>query len=411
MAHPRRVVTFLAAALALGAHAWSAPAAQRPAAAQDGLPASAYALETVRLINDERALLGLAPLAPDRRLFEASEGHTEWMVANNTFSHRGAGGSTPADRALQAGYVYTALGESLARGHVSPRQVVLGRACDRYCITACDVAGRCDGWKQSSSHWRILMGAAYRDIGAAYLAGPTSRPHWWTVMAGNSSSPTEPLGTPAPVPASATPSPAPPPSGTPAGALRTATTAPTATRTPTPVASPSRTATRTPTRTATSTATTRPTATAPSGTSGVRGRVTWLGLGPRPGVAVFVNGAQRAVTDAGGGFQVTGLPSGRHALEARAPGALTSRGAFEVLAGVVKDAGSTALVPGDVYASQSVDLLDLLMVAAALGRCRGAPLFDPVMDLDGDGCVDDDDYLIVLAHLGRVGPTAWTANP
>lgn len=420
----RRARLALVAVLAVLGLRAAATAAAAPPVRPAATEPSIYALEVARLVNEERLAIGLDALAADQRLYDASEAHTEWMVANEIFSHRGEGGSTPADRALAEGYVYTALGESLARGHTSPEQVVRGRTCDRYCITACDVANRCDGWKQSSSHWRILMGSSYRDIGSAYLSGPPSRPHWWTVMVGNSQSATEPLSGAAPagtatptqtraptVVASATPTRTPSPTHTPW--LVPPTLAPTwtpyvpptaaPTRTPRPSATPSRTPTRLPQPSLTPTPA--------AGTSGIRGRVDVLGLGPRQGVAVYVDGAHRAITDAQGRFAVTGLSSGRHTVEARAPGMLLSRGQVDVLPGVTRDVGATALVPGDVYPSGAVDLLDLLMAAAAQGRCPGAALYDPVVDLDADGCVDDDDYLLVYENVGRSGPTAWTTRP
>ena len=68
---------------------------------------------------------------------------------------------------LDAGYRYTALGEVLARGQRSPDEVVRGRPCDNRCSTSCDASRRCDGWKQSPGHWRILTSARYRDAGVA----------------------------------------------------------------------------------------------------------------------------------------------------------------------------------------------------------------------------------------------------
>lgn len=47
------------------------------------------------------------PLAGNTDLAQASEGHSEWMLATNTFSHYGAGGSRPGDRMDDAGYDFT----------------------------------------------------------------------------------------------------------------------------------------------------------------------------------------------------------------------------------------------------------------------------------------------------------------
>lgn len=44
------------------------------------------------------------PLAFNPDLIAAAQGHSEWMLANDTFGHAGAGGSSPGDRMATAGY-------------------------------------------------------------------------------------------------------------------------------------------------------------------------------------------------------------------------------------------------------------------------------------------------------------------
>ena len=73
-----------------------------------------YLLE---LINAERAKVGAQPLAFDGDLNEAAEGHSAWMIATDTFSHTGSGGSTAGQRMTAAGYAFTgswAWGENIA---------------------------------------------------------------------------------------------------------------------------------------------------------------------------------------------------------------------------------------------------------------------------------------------------------
>src|ERR1700759_265966 len=58
-----------------------------------------------------------APLAFNPSLISAAQQHSAWMLANNTFSHTGAGGSSPGDRMTAAGYTFTgswAWGENIA---------------------------------------------------------------------------------------------------------------------------------------------------------------------------------------------------------------------------------------------------------------------------------------------------------
>ncbi len=47
-------------------------------------------------------------------LFNAAQGHSQWQLANNTFSHTGANGSSSADRVTAAGYTWKATGENIA---------------------------------------------------------------------------------------------------------------------------------------------------------------------------------------------------------------------------------------------------------------------------------------------------------
>lgn len=73
-----------------------------------------YLLE---LINAERAKVGAQPLAFDGDLNEAAEGHSAWMIATDTFSHTGSGGSSTGQRMSAAGYEFTgswAWGENIA---------------------------------------------------------------------------------------------------------------------------------------------------------------------------------------------------------------------------------------------------------------------------------------------------------
>ena len=60
-----------------------------------------YLLE---LINAERKKVGAQPLAFDSDLNEAAELHSEWMLAADTFSHTGSGGSSAGQRMSAAGY-------------------------------------------------------------------------------------------------------------------------------------------------------------------------------------------------------------------------------------------------------------------------------------------------------------------
>ncbi|WP_205772428.1 CAP domain-containing protein [Microvirga calopogonii] len=68
--------------------------------------ATAYEQLMLELVNRERATTGAQPLAFNANLNDSADSHSSWMIATDTFSHTGSGGSTPTDRMTQAGYAF-----------------------------------------------------------------------------------------------------------------------------------------------------------------------------------------------------------------------------------------------------------------------------------------------------------------
>ncbi|MEX0308886.1 MAG: CAP domain-containing protein, partial [Tateyamaria sp.] len=68
--------------------------------------ASTFERQMLDLINAERASVGVAPLALELRLNDASEDHSVWMDQSLTFSHTGTGGSDPGDRMRASGFEF-----------------------------------------------------------------------------------------------------------------------------------------------------------------------------------------------------------------------------------------------------------------------------------------------------------------
>ncbi len=68
--------------------------------------ANVYQQYMLELINAERAKAGAQPLAFDGDLNESAENQSNWMIATDTFSHTGAGGSNPGNRMAAAGYTF-----------------------------------------------------------------------------------------------------------------------------------------------------------------------------------------------------------------------------------------------------------------------------------------------------------------
>lgn len=123
-------------------------------------PYEQYMLE---LVNAERAAAGVQPLAFDFQLNDSAELHSQWMIATDTFSHTGSGGSTPTDRMVAAGYQLTGswtTGENLAW------QSLRGAAGIQD-----DVADLHVGLMNSPGHRANILNGNFREIGIGIETG------------------------------------------------------------------------------------------------------------------------------------------------------------------------------------------------------------------------------------------------
>jgi hypothetical protein len=220
----------------------------------------------------------------------------------------------------------------------------------------------------------------------------------------------------------------PPTASPPPSATRTATASRTPSRTPTRTPTRTRTATRTPTRTPAPTRTRRPrttpsptpqpsatptpTATATPATVAVlAGEVRVQARTDWRATEILVDGVPGGTTASNGRFVVRDVAPGMHTVQAKRQGALASRTTVQVAAGQVLDLGATRLLAGEVYPNGRIDGLDVVLIAAAAGRCAGQTSFQAWLDLDADGCVTAADVAIAQANMGRTGPTGWTLAP
>lgn len=125
--------------------------------------ANAYEQYMLELINTERAKAGAQPLAFDGDLNEAAETHSAWMIATDTFSHTGAGGSSAGDRMTAAGYVFSgawAWGENIA--WVSTRAPA-GLQDEVELLHA--------NLMNSAGHRANILNDSYREIGVGFEVG------------------------------------------------------------------------------------------------------------------------------------------------------------------------------------------------------------------------------------------------
>ncbi|SDY27301.1 CAP domain-containing protein [Nitrosomonas sp. Nm33] len=128
--------------------------------------ANAYEQYMLELINAERAKVGAQPLAFDGDLNEAAENHSSWMIATDTFSHTGAGGSSAGDRMGAAGYTFSGAwtwGENIGwRSTSAPAGLVD------------EVEQLHTSLMNSSGHRANILNDNFREIGVGLEVGPYS---------------------------------------------------------------------------------------------------------------------------------------------------------------------------------------------------------------------------------------------
>lgn len=125
--------------------------------------------EMLNLVNNQRCAIGAPPVSMNAALNAASQRHSNDMAynMNSYISHTGTDGSSPASRALQAGYSYTALAENIAAGYPTVSDVF-------------------QGWWNSTGHRSNMLNTNYREMGLALtMRSGTVYTYYWTQMFGN----------------------------------------------------------------------------------------------------------------------------------------------------------------------------------------------------------------------------------
>lgn len=125
-------------------------------------PSNDYELETIRLINVQRASNGLPALEIDSRLMDAADFHNRWMLDNNCFNHQCPGEPDPFQRMRNAGYPLLSGSENIGNGYQRPSDMVTG-------------------WMNSSGHKANILGN-WAHIGCGFLQGPSGSytQRYWT---------------------------------------------------------------------------------------------------------------------------------------------------------------------------------------------------------------------------------------
>jgi uncharacterized protein YkwD len=110
------------------------------------------------LVNRERALHGLEPLRELPRLDRAAQGWANSMASSGRLSHTGKN-SDPGSRVRSDGYAWSVVGEDIAIGYRTPRQVVAA-------------------WMASAPHCENILDPRFRDIGGGVPPASSSRDTW-----------------------------------------------------------------------------------------------------------------------------------------------------------------------------------------------------------------------------------------
>jgi uncharacterized protein YkwD len=169
--HHQNQRILLALALVAGLSEWTAAAAQ-------GINVDQFKDQVLVLINEQRAVNGLAALQRVGALDTAAQSYSQTMMQATAggsvyLAHLGPDGSTLAGRVSSTGYAWYSLGEDLAAGQTTPEQVVAE-------------------WMSSPQHRQNILNPYFGDAGVGIAAGPGTWPDghwdpqvlWWTVEFG-----------------------------------------------------------------------------------------------------------------------------------------------------------------------------------------------------------------------------------
>jgi len=88
------------------------------------------------------------PLVWNAKLAAAAAAHAKDMYVNNYFSHISPQGSSPIQRAQQAGYTGSYVGENIGKGYTTISAVM-------------------QAWQQSEAHCKAMMDTLYKEMGAS----------------------------------------------------------------------------------------------------------------------------------------------------------------------------------------------------------------------------------------------------
>ena len=126
-------------------------------------------------VSDTISLAAKQPMAFNGYINDAAQGHSEWMLDNDVFSHTGASGSSPSERMTAAGYSFSPTpagsGENIAyTGTTGPLGGLTGRTLELHGILFVDED------YPDRGHRTNMMNPNYNEIGVGVLTGVFTSP-------------------------------------------------------------------------------------------------------------------------------------------------------------------------------------------------------------------------------------------
>jgi uncharacterized protein YkwD len=148
------------------AEPFAAPELQNPAAVSGQVLALANQARSRPRRCGGKQFEPAPPLTLEKRLSEAARAHARDMAKHNMLSHQGSNGSTPSARVTREGYAWRTVGENVASGPTTAKEVM-------------------EGWLASPGHCENLMSPKFTQMGLAYVvdAKSASGVYWAQVFA------------------------------------------------------------------------------------------------------------------------------------------------------------------------------------------------------------------------------------
>ena len=113
------------------------------------------------LVNKERTSRGLRELTSSTTLTKMAEDYCDDMIEQGFFAHENPNtGETLGQRAINAGYIFLAIGENLAGGQTSPEQVVA------------------EWMRSTQGHRENILAAQWREAGIGVRTGGDYGVYW-----------------------------------------------------------------------------------------------------------------------------------------------------------------------------------------------------------------------------------------